>query len=405
MDGKFCGERFQDSSAPTLANNRRLSYRFAGIQPEAFRTKHNLALAYASEIGAPLLRLAAKARSRGSQTPNTTWRRGLIIGHSHIGDVLYRTCSLPALREYLPGCEWTYLTSSASVEILRGNPHVAETVAAVRGENSWDLGDGAFADLKSREFDVALCTNTLRHYPDLALAVALGIPNRVGFSGKGFSGLITHPVPLPFPSPYAAYFRAMVAEVVGRAPEWTLRPRVYPSESDLNKANDLWNRFGLSSARPVVACSLATRQARGNWPVEVMIAILRNARARKDFDVVLCGSSTDAQALASIGESLPFDVRILAGQANLLEFAAFLQKCSALLALDSGPRHIGNGVGIPVLFARNLSHSMIEAGPYCDTEMDLAPPVEYLEDDEVARVAGSQPVDLLADKLVATVSA
>ena len=386
-------------------NNRRLSPRFAGIQPEAFRKRHNLALAYASEVAAPLLRLAASVRSRGPATPNTTWRRGLILGHTHIGDVLYRTCSLPVLREYLPACEWTYLTSAASQEILQGNPHVAEILASVRGENSWDLEDGAFANLKSRKFDVVLCTNTVRHHPDLLLAAALGIPNRFAFSGRGFSGLITHPVSLPFPSPYAAYFRAMVGEVVGRAPEWTLRPRVYPPESALNRANDLWNRFGLGASRPVVACSLTTRQSRGNWPTDVMIAVLQNARARMEFDVVLCGSATDAPALASLGKTLPFDVRVLAGDASLLEFAAFLQKCSALLTLDSGPRHVGNAVGVPVLFARNLSHSMVEAGRYCDTETDLAPPVEYLNDEEVARVATSQPVDLLADKLVSTLSA
>ena len=380
-----------------------MSARFAGIQPEAFRKKHNLWLAYASEIGAPILRIAASARARAPKSESASWRRGLIIGHTHIGDVLYRTCSLPALREYLPKCEWTYLTSSASAEVLEGNPHVSKVLPSIRGENSWDLDHEAFAEIKSRNFDVALCSNTLRHYPDLALAVALGIPNRVAFSGKGFSGLITHPVSLPFPAPYAAYFRAMVADVVGRAPDWNLRPRLYPSEKNLNKAHEIWNQFALGKC-PVVACSLSTRQARGNWPVEVILSVLQHARARTEFDVVLCGTAADAGELASLAEALPFDVRVLAGDASLLEFAAFLQKCSALLTLDSGPRHIGNAMGIPVLFARNLSHSMIEAGQYCETEIDLAPPVEYLDDDEAHRVARAQPVGMLADKLVEALS-
>jgi ADP-heptose:LPS heptosyltransferase len=291
-----------------------------------------------------------------------------------------------------------------SAEILHGNPHVAEVLAAIRGENSWDLDNGAFADLQSRAFDVVLCSNTLRHYPDLALAATLGIPNRVAFSGKGGSGLITHPVALPFPSPYAAYFRAIVGDVVGRYPDWNLRPRVYPSEENLVKAQTLWDRFALGT-KPVVACSLTTRQARGNWPVEVIIAILQHARARLDFDVVLSGTAADSARLASLAENLPFAVRILAGEASTLEFAAFLQKCTAILTLDSGPRHIGNAVGVPVLFARNLSHSMIEAGSYCDTEIDLAPPVEYLDDNEVERVTRSQPAGMLAERLVETLTA
>ncbi len=397
--------RFRGSSARTPANNRRLIQSFAGIQRDAFRKEHNLWLAYASEIGAPLLRAAARTRSRRPATPSTTWRRGLIIGHTHIGDVLYRTCSLPALREYLPHCEWTYLTSPASAEILERNPHVAETLTSVRGEDSWNLTDGAFTDLRSRNFDVVLCSNTLRHYPDLALATALGIPNRIAFSGKGFSGLVNHPVALRFPSPYAAYFRAMVAEITGRAPDWPLRPRVYPSEANLRRADELLTRFALGRSKPVVACSLKTRQARGNWPTDVLLAVLRQARAREDFDVVLCGTAADSQALTSIAENLPFDVRVLAGEASVLEFAAFLQKCTALLTLDSGPRHIGNAVGVPVFFARNLAHSMVEAGRYCETETDLAPPVEYLDDKEVERVARAQPAGMLADKLVSALNA
>ena len=329
----------------------------------------------------------------------------MIIGHTHIGDVLYRTCSLPALREYLPHCEWTYLTSPGSAEILEGNPHVAETLTSIRGEDSWNLTDGAFTDLRSRNFDVVLCSNTLRHYPDLALAAALGIPNRIAFSGKGFSGLINHPVPLRFPSPYASYFRAMVGEITGRAPDWALRPRVYPSEVNLRRADELWTRFALDPSKPVVACSLKTRQARGNWPADVLLSILEQSRARVDFDVVLCGTAADSQELKTLAEDFPFEVRVLAGEATVLEFAAFLQKCSALLTLDSGPRHIGNAVGIPVFFARNLSHSLIEAGKYCETETDLAPPVEYLEDSEADRVARAQPAGMLADKLVASLTA
>jgi heptosyltransferase II len=405
LGGRFYAAQCRVSSAQTLANNRRLSPSFAGIQPEAFRKKHNLWLAYASEIGAPVLRAVANARSRGPATPNTTWRRGLIIGHTHIGDVLYRTCSLPALREHLPGCEWTYLTSPGSAEILEGNPHVAESLASIRGEDSWILSEGAFNKLRSREFDVVLCSNTLRHYPDVALAAGLGIPNRVAFSGRGFSGLINRPVALPFPSPYAAYFRSMVAEVTGHPPTWPLRPRLYPSEANLKTADELWSQFGLGQSKPVVACSLSTRQARGNWPAEVLLAILEQARSRAEFEVVLCGTAADSQRLRLLGDHLPFDVRVLAGETSILEFAAFLQKCTLLLTLDSGPRHIGNAVGIPVLFARNLSHSMVEAGKYCETENDLAPPVEYLEDDEVDRVARAQPAGMLADKLVELVTA
>ena len=66
------------------------------------------------------------------------------MGHTHIGDILYRTCSLPALREHLPDCEWSYAVTPGTAEVLQGNPHVREILPVIEGENSWDLTDGGF---------------------------------------------------------------------------------------------------------------------------------------------------------------------------------------------------------------------------------------------------------------------
>jgi ADP-heptose:LPS heptosyltransferase len=373
---------------------------FASIQPQAFRKKRNLWLAYASEIGSPLFRIAASARAKRPASDKKKWRRGLILGHTHIGDVLYRTCSLPALREYLPGCEWSYAVSHGSAEVLSNNPHLAEVLPVIRGENSWELVDDGFAALASRDFDVVLCSNTLRHYPDLALAASLGIPNRFGFSGKGFSGLINHPVQLNFPDSYASYFRTMAAAVIDKPADWALRPRLYPSADEQAKADALWSEFGFDGSKPVVACSLRTRQAAGNWPEEVLLTVLENARRQLDFEIVFTGAESDSRELQAVAAGFPFPTKLLAGRSSLLTFAAFLNRCSALLTLDSGPRHVGNAMGIPVVFARNLSHSMVEAGKYCETETDLAPSVEYLSSEETERVTRSQPVGLLAETLL-----
>lgn len=374
------------------------------VNDAAFRTRTKRWLAHTSEFVAPLLRTGAAMASRGAPGEPDTWRNGLILGHNHIGDVVYRTCSLDQLADALPECEWAYLTSAESAELLEGNPAIREVLPWSAGENAWDLRQGKFGELKRRQFDVVLCTNTLRHYPDLALSVALGIPNRVGYTYKGLSALITRGAPIHFPSAYPAYFRAMVADVTGRAPTWPLAPRVYPDNAAIAAASEAWNAMSLPDDR-VVACSLTTRQASGNWPISHLLAALEQARSQVEFDVVLTGAASDANELADAAKQLSFPVRILAGGLSLRGFASFLARCAALLTLDSGPRHIGNAAGVPVLFARNLSHSMIEAGKYCDTEIDLAPQVEYLSDAETKKVvAGLSPAQT-ASRLVETLTA
>src|SRR5688500_11859385 len=114
-----------------------------------------------------------------------------------------------------------------------------------------------------------------------------------------------------------------------------------------------------------------------------MLSAIREAVATSDFDVALCGDAGDRERLQLLAGELGPNARVVAGRLSVLGFAAFLGHCAALFTLDSGPRHIGNAVGLPVIFARNLSHSRIEAGIYCDTESDITPDLEYQSDPEI----------------------
>jgi ADP-heptose:LPS heptosyltransferase len=371
----------------------------SGFIPSAFRQKRNLALGIASEIASPLLRPIASYVARGTVSRPSEWRRGLIIAHNHIGDVLYRTPSLQALHEGLPQCDWAFLTTPSSAEILEGNPHLSEVIPWCRGEHSWEIDPAHKTDLRKRGFDVVLCTNTLRHYPDFVLGVTLGIPNRVGFTHKGLSGLITHPVAIDFPSPYPAYFRALVGDVIGRTPDWSLTPEIFLDDVASSEAQRVIAALGLTGERPVVACCLTTRQPHGNWPVDFMVAAIADARNAVDMDVVLCGTPDDREQLNTIAEKLGGRVYVAAGDLSLRGFGAFLRECTALFTLDSGPRHLGNAVGTRVLFARNLSHSKVEAGKYCATETDLAPDAEYLTDSEIQQIAATTPVSTFSTRL------
>ena len=366
--------------------------------PESFRKRHNLLLGQASEAVRPLLRIAGKVVSRGSATAAPDWKRGLIIGHNHMGDVLYRTGSLPVLSQALPSCRWSFLTSPESAKVLANNPHVAEVIPYQHEDDSWSMSIDQLRELRRRRFDAVLCSNSLRYYPDLFLATQLGIPNRVSFVHKGMSGLVTHPVPIEFPSPYPAYFRSIVAAVTGKAPDWSLRPQVFPDAESIRSATSVHSE--ISGGLPVIACVLTTRQAHGNWPGKYLIEILREARRQRRFTVAFCGAPGDARILPGLTEDYPHEKSIVAGRLDLLSFAAFLGQCSALVTLDSGPRHLGNAMSIPVVFARNMSHSRVEAGAYCETETDIAPGGEYLTDQEIITAAANTPITRAVNKLI-----
>jgi ADP-heptose:LPS heptosyltransferase len=217
------------------------------------------------------------------------------------------------------------------------------------------------------------------------LAVALGVKNRVGFTFKGFSGLINHPVDTTFPSAYPAYLRDMVSSVTGVPPNWPLVPNIFPSSRDLEQAEAAWNELRLGGGKQVVACNITTRQL-GAWPREHFLRALEIVSGRASVEIVLIGAASERDILESAISECRVPCKLLPGNLNIRALAAFIGRCSAALVMDSGPRHIANAVGTPVVFGRNLVSSRVETGAYCDNEVDCGPADEYLEPGDVARV-------------------
>jgi ADP-heptose:LPS heptosyltransferase len=256
-----------------------------------------------------------------------------------------------------------------------------------RADESWNISASDFRKLRNAEYDVVLCSNIVRYYPEVLLAVALGVKNRVGFTFKGFSGLINHPVDANFPSSYPAYFQNMVSSVTGVPPTWPLVPKIFPSSRDREQADSAWRDLALDSGKQVLACGITTRQPGGAWPRDHYLRALEVVSEQAQVEIVLFGAASERSILEEAIASCRAPAKLLPGTLNIRALAAFIGKCSAALVMDSGPRHIANAVSTPVVFGRNLTSSRVETGRYCDNEIDCGPPDDqYLSPRDVARV-------------------
>lgn len=344
------------------------------LERRHFRKATNFYLGLASELAAPLLRRAARAWCPGPTGPPHSWRRGLIIGHTHIGDVLYRTCSLEALKRGLPNCDWYYLAGEDTAALLHLNPWLRAALPFGSKRRNLRLIPGAVARLRELRFDVALCTNAEKYWLDLRVALRARIPNRVGYIHRGLSALVTHPVACPLPNSRAAYFRDFVSQITGLPPTWPLKPQMYPSLEDERDADQAWAELGLREDRPALACFMTTRQQSRVWPVDCYRQALALLRRSQPVQIVLAGAAGDRPLLERFAASCDFPCHLLAGRLGLGALCVFLRRCQAVLAPDSGSRHIANAAGTPVVFIRDLVCSAVEAGWYCESEIDLTPP-------------------------------
>ncbi len=357
-----------------------------------FHKKSNWLIAIAVEAAAPLLRAIARARTGAPfDYDPSTWRKALIVGDNHIGDLLYRSASLAPLKAALPECEFHYLAAPGSSAVLEGNPALTGILPWLKSDSPLDLSQEHFEALRAMQFDAVLSTNCIKYWPELLLAVRLGVPNRAGYTYKGFSGWVTHPIPIQYPRPFAAYFRDYVAALTSRKASWKPRPVIMTNPADETEADALWAARSLNRHPRVLASFITSRQPTGIWPAAKFGETLRLVRERTGAHILLCGAASDEPLLAAIDREHRLEATIIAGSLGLRALSCFLKRCSAVLTADSGPRHIANAAGVPVIFVRNVWFNPVEAGPYVETETDLCPLPSANAPDGAALLASISP--------------
>lgn len=340
------------------------------IKPDkrCFRTGWRYRLALLSELSRSPLSGVASCWVRRPSSPPSAWRRLLLVGNDHIGDILYTTASLPHLARGLPGCQVEFLSAAPADQLLAGNPFVSRVVPRDPG-GTWKRV------IRKSRYDAIFCYNTMHHIGDLLLGLKAGIPNRIGYVHKGFSAWVTHPLTMRYPQPFAAYFRDAVASLTRQEASWPLCPQVYASSADRIIADETANRLGLDGKRPAIACFCSSRQPRGVPPPELFIAaLIALRRASPGIRIVLMGTASDQPLLDHVRAASCPDASILAGALPLLPIVEFLKRFNLVLTSDSGPRHLANAAGTPVAFFRNVYFHATEAGSYgVESEIDLVP--------------------------------
>lgn len=336
------------------------------LDPADFVRVRNYALIQLLELAAPVQKLFADVWVRRRSTAPEQWRRGLLLGSHHIGDVLWTTSSIAALKQALPQCEWTYVASPTSAQVLIGNPNVADIL--VYDTFEYPIPSGIKKRLAALGFDAIVCTNRFRYERELRVGIQLRIPNRISYSNKGFHGWATKSVQTRGRLPYPAYFRELIADLVGLDPIWSLRPQIYPTARHEEEAKACIG--GRGESREFYVLFNGARTSRNLLSTEVVLAVIRLLLVSDKADIILAGGREDAKDWESLAAQIgDARVRNIAGQMSLLGLACLLRSAKAVLTPDSGPRHLANAAGAPVVYLLPLDEqNATDVGPYLLTE-------------------------------------
>jgi predicted lipopolysaccharide heptosyltransferase III len=285
----------------------------------------------------------------------------LLIRLRLIGDVVFTTPAVAAVRRRFPDAHITYLVEAAAAPILRHNRNIDELIVAERPRGTRRiLYDLALARrLRARRFDLVV---DFHGGPRSAwLARATGAPQRVGYAVPGRAWLYTTRVPwspsLVPPRHSVANQWDLVAPLGVDAADPTRYPVEMPADDDALRAvaQRLADHGVTADSRVVVIHVSATSPFR-RWPRERFAQVAATlAQDATSCHVVItsgpsesdAGDDTAAVARAAAGAAASRILRC--GEFNLPELRALIERAALYVGGDSGPLHVAATTATPIV--------------------------------------------------------
>ena len=128
--------------------------------------------------------------------------RILIIEVNWLGDILFTTPAIRAVRESNPGSYIACLAVERCAELLGQNPNIDEVIVLdEKGRHRSVAGKlRLINELRAKQFDTAISLH--RSMSRMLIAALAGIPRRIGYSTLKRGWLLTDAVKMPREEPH-----------------------------------------------------------------------------------------------------------------------------------------------------------------------------------------------------------
>ena len=282
-----------------------------------------------------------------------------------IGDLVMATPILYDLRKAYPDAKITAMCRSPICELLREDPTIDELFcfSKASGFGRRQERRNIIEKLRKGQYDLGIL---LTHSFSSAWWFWLGkVQNRIGYECNARKFLLNYSLPFPqnIQSQHLVVTYKMLLGPLGMAPSDT-PPKLYLSSKEKNIARAYLRQQGVPDGALVVGINPgATYGSAKCWLPEKFREVTERCLLDKNVYIVYFGDLATASLVKEICADLPERVINLSGETSLRELMALISNCDVILTNDSGPMHIADAIGIPIV-ALFGSTSEVVTGPY-----------------------------------------
>ena len=287
--------------------------------------------------------------------------RILVVRLRQIGDVVFTTPALTALRRHFPDAILTYLVEPAAAPVLAGNHCIDELIIAPRGRGLAGLRAeyALIQRLRRRRFDVVL---DFHGGPRASLLTWLsGAPSRIGYDvvGRGwmYSTVVDRPRRLRARHSVENQWDLLTPLGLGPADRDAYPVTMALDAAAARRVDARLSAAGVSAEHRLIVMHVSAGNPFRRWPVPAFASVA--ARLATDDDrhriVVTSGPSEREAATAVIAAARASlaggsAAHVLAcGEFSLVELRALVERAALYVGGDSGPMHVAATSHVPMV--------------------------------------------------------
>lgn len=291
-------------------------------------------------------------------------KRILIIEVNWVGDILFTTPAIRAIRESNPKSFIACLALPRCIEILEGNPGIDEIIVLdEKGSHRGPFSKVSLIfELRKRHFDTVISFH--RSMTRMLIAALAGIPRRIGYYTRKRSWLLTDPVAVPEERLHRVEYFLNITRAAGI--ETTNKNyQFFISEASSIKADQILIENGIDKDEDFFLINPGGNWPPKRWPREKYAQLCRRLKDRYGKKIVITGAEKDISLAGDIMRMSGNCAVSICGKTTLKELAAVMRRASLVVSNDSGPMHIAVSQKVPTIAIFGPTDPAI-TGPYGD---------------------------------------
>jgi ADP-heptose:LPS heptosyltransferase len=268
-----------------------------------------------------------------------THPRILIVSTTALGDTLWATPAIKAIKKRFPQSYCALLSQKVGFEIFKNNPFLDDCFF-FEEPLTYSFFSLLFK-LRSKKFQALVVFHASQRliFPLCAL---LGSEKRIAFRGKnkGLDAFFNHLISEK--KIHEMEKRALLLETLD-VPCEDLELLFFPTLEEEERIQQFLKEKKISQEKPLLILHPGATDAYRKWPEECYIELGNKLLQHLDCHLLISGGKKEQKLLQYIGSKIPGSFSLFP-PLPLRDFAALLKKSQLLITNDTGPMHLSLAV-------------------------------------------------------------